>query len=787
MRRPNILNRINFPLIMGLCIILLIAAVSFYPEQFATSDPYAKETLQYEKGSGKILVPPVPPGEEYKWGTDEKGRDLRSLIAYGCRATMFMALGVAFVRLIIALPLAIAAAYKSKAAYGIIKFFNITFNAFPLILIILLLSRIDLFNDLFSNPMSAAAFIMSIFGWSKLAKLLANTAEDVLAQDFIEGEIAIGKTKLDIAIQNVIPHIIPSIVVFFCLEVAVVLLLLAQVGVLGLVLSGGLVDAQYGNLRVPYEFDWASLLVFSHELFNTSKMWLITYPAGAFALSIIGFNLLGEGIRIEFEKRNSRIITSIKRIPGFLSPFRLIYELRDIKLYKKSVYSKLGIIILVLAIALFPKPQSEHSFDSVTAFETVQDIGSSEFKYREYKVGRNVIAFNYLTDKLKQYGIQPFDDKYVHEMLTQDNPEIVGSEITINSKKGDSTKLSYSKDYILAETVEANGSFELVKLDRTIFKDYGSISRLSERYRDNILLIDIRGMEYNELKYITSDIKNLLKPKGIILVEDWSSAEGRGNRTIYVRDMGDIFTILISGDKGEELLKQKDITISVKTDIEIVKQILYANVMGIIPGKDEVLKNDIIIIGSSINSITESMGKGNYQALNTGGLAIELELARMLSQAQEAPDRTVIFAFWDESNRFNKGAKIFSNKYIDRSQNNVFYVDIGGLEDDVLIIDSSGIKPKNKKGQSYVRSLKSNLDNNNIEAVFRSISNSSIDSFSSSKQEILAFDSANPVYVEETKKGQKSAELTREDLIRFHDIGQMIVDTVFDIIYDKRT
>lgn len=787
MKRLDILNRINFPLIIGLCIILLIAAVSFNPERFAASDPYAKETLQYEKGTSKILVPPVPPGEEYKWGTDEKGRDLRSLIIYGCRATMVMALGTALVRLLIALPLAIAAAYKSKAASGIIKIFNITFSAFPLIVIVLLLTRVALFNDLFKNPMSAAAFIMSIFGWSRLAKLLTKTVEEVLTQDFIEGEIAIGKTKLDIAVQNVIPHIIPKMAVYFCLEVAEVLLLLSQVGVLGLMLSGGMVDKQYGNLRVPYEFDWASLLVFSHYLFNTYKMWLITYPAGAFAISIIGFNLLGEGIRIEFDKRASRVISFIKRIPGFLSPFRLIYELKNIKLYKKSAYSKLAIIMLVLVIVFFPKPQSKHSFDSVTAFETIQDIGSTDFKYREYKAGRNVIAINYLSGKLKQYGIQPFDKKYVHEMLTQDSPEIIGSEITTSSRKGASARLSYKKDYILAEPIEANGSYELIKLDRAIFKDYGSILKLSERYRDNILLIDIRGMEYNELRFMLSDIKNLLKPVGVILVEDWSSEEGRGNKTIYAKGMGDIFTILISADKGEELLKQKDIKASVKIDVEIKKQILYANVMGVIPGKDEVLKNDIIIIGSSIKSIVESMGKGNFQALNTDGVAMELELARMLSKVPEAPDRTVIFAFWDESMRFNKGAKIFSNKYIDRSKNNVFYIDIGELEGDMLIIDSSGIKPKNKKGQSYVRSLKRNIDNNDIEAVFRSISNGSIDTFKSSKQEVLAFDSANPAYVVETKKGKQAAELSREDLIRFHNIGQMIIDTVFDIIYDKRT
>lgn len=690
MRALNILKRINFPLIIGLCIILLIAAVSFYPEQFATSDPYGKETLQYEKGTGKILVPPVPPGEEYAWGTDEKGRDLRSLVVYGTRATMVIALGVALARFVTALPLAIAAAYKSKLASGLINLFNIIFNAFPLIVVVLMLTNIALFKDLFIDNMMAAAFIMTVFGWGKLSKLITKAVENVLEQDFIEGELAIGKTKLDIAVQNVLPHIIPSIVVFFFLEVALVLLLMAQVGVLGLILSGGLV--QDGSLRVPYEFDWASLLVFSHYLFNTFKMWLITYPAAAFALSIIGFNLLGEGLRLEFEKRDSRVISFIKKLPGILSPFKLIYEIKNFNIYKRTVYTKLAVVFIVLLIAFFPKAQSKHSFDSVTAFTTVQDIGSSEFKYREYNVGRNVIAMNYLAEKLENYGIQPFDNKYIHEMVTQDTPEVKTAEITIDSKDGSLAKLSYRKDFILAEPVGAEGVFAIVQLDKEIFKDYTKVSSLSGRYNDSILLIDARGMEYREYNSISNDIKYLLKPKGVIFIEDWSSQEGRGNRTIYVQDMDDIFVILAAADTGENLLKHINEKLSVKIEIEIVKQILYANVLGTIPGKEPILKNDIIIIGSTINGIISNMGKGSFQALNTSGIAIELELARMLGQLQEKPDRTIVFAFWDESNKYSKGASEFSEKYIDRSENNVFYVDIGELEGDVLIIDSSGYK-----------------------------------------------------------------------------------------------
>lgn len=785
MRIRNILNKVNFPLIIGLCIVLLLAAVSLYPERFATSDPYGKQITEYEQSMGKIFVPPVSPGKEYPWGTDEKGRDLRSLVIYGTSATMTIALGVALARLIIALPLAFAAAYKRKAAGWIIDFFNTVFSAFPLIVLILILTTVDLFNDVFSNPMISAAFIMSAFGWSKLAKLLTKTVEDVLRQDFIEGEIAIGKTRLDIIIQNVIPHIIPAIVVFFFLEVAVVLLLLAQVGVLGLVLTGGLTED--GNLRVPYEFDWASLLVFSGYLFDSSKIWMIKYPAIAFAFSIVGYNMFGEGLRIEFEKRDSRVITFIKRVPGYISPLKYIYELRNFSKYKRIVYCKSVVVMLVLLIAFFPNPQSRYPFDSVTAFETVLDIGSSEFKYREYKADRNIIAVDYLSAKLEQYGIQPFDNKYIHEMLTREDPEVTKAEISAKSKDGAMAKLDYKKDFITAAPVAADGTFKVVKLDRTFFADHSKIMKLSGSYNDNVLLIDARGMEYTEFNSITSDIKYFLKPRGVIFIEDWNSGEGRGDRTIYLGDMENIFSILMAGDKGEELLKQQAFELAVKIDVQIVKQVLNANVMGIIPGKDPVLKNDIIIIGTTINNVVADMGNGNHQALSTEGVAMELELARLLGSVKEKPDRTIIFAFWDESNRFNKGAKAFSEKYIDRSKNNVFYIDIGDLDRKVLLVDSSGIKPTSKSGQLYIRSLKQNIDNNDVKAVFRSINNSSTATFMSGKQQVLAFDSANPKYVEETRKKRQTDEIAREDLIKFHNIGQMIIDTVFDIIYDEKT
>ncbi|MGE5631485.1 MAG: hypothetical protein ACM3TR_10360 [Caulobacteraceae bacterium] len=118
---------------------------------------------------------------------------MRSLAFYGCKLTLFTAFFVAIGRLLISLPLAILAGYKNRFSIWIIKQFNILFSAFPLIVVTLLLTRIKLVADLFKEPTVIVSYVLIIFGWSKLANLLKEKVEEILNEDFIEGEIAIGK------------------------------------------------------------------------------------------------------------------------------------------------------------------------------------------------------------------------------------------------------------------------------------------------------------------------------------------------------------------------------------------------------------------------------------------------------------------------------------------------------------------------------------------------------------------------------------------------------------------
>lgn len=140
----------NISLILGLLIVAALVVSSIYPEYFTHSDPHGKERLDFIYIDGKLNIfePPLKPSEEYPWGTDLYGRDMKSLIFYGSKLTLSIAFLVALGRLAISLPIAIFAGYGNKFSKWIIRQSSIIFSAFPLIIISMILSRLALLRDI---------------------------------------------------------------------------------------------------------------------------------------------------------------------------------------------------------------------------------------------------------------------------------------------------------------------------------------------------------------------------------------------------------------------------------------------------------------------------------------------------------------------------------------------------------------------------------------------------------------------------------------------------------------
>lgn len=781
------MKKLNYPLILGIIIILFIMVVCAYPEIFSPSDPYGVERAEFVFIEGKINLfrPPVEPCAEYPWGTDVNGRDMRSLIFYGCRLTLFTAIFIAFGRLIISLPLAILAGYKNKFSTWLIKQFNIVFSAFPLIIITLLITRIKLVEDLFGEPTVIVSYILIAFGWSKLANLLKERVEEILSQDFIEGEIAIGKNRLEIAVQNIIPHLIPSIVVLFFLEIASALLILSQIGVFGVVFGGGLINAD-GDFQMPLEIDWASLLSAAQWFISIGKYWLVMYPAVAFSISIIGFNLLGEGLRLEFDKRSSRIITWIRGIPSFLSPIRLAYEMKHINEYRRSVRRKFAFYLIVLLIIFFPQGKSLYKFDYISAFNTMNELSDLKYEGRRSGSGKNDKIAEDIAEKLRSYNVQPFNGSYLCEYDMESAFNIKDSSLVVSSEVSGSTELVFRKDYQIMTPNAIRGTYDVEYVN---FKDLIKYPLHEEDYlplRDKVLLIDVRGMNDIMFSRFVGFINNTVRPIALMYISEWESEDiARKATTDRLANIKDpILNISLAADKGDKLLRKSDMKVSINVDYDSYADPKSKSVVGIIPGSDEELKNEIIIVGSSFDGVGDDLNVRYPGSMETGGTAIELEIAKVLGSSKVRPKRTVVFGFWDAAYTGDKGIKYFVDqnfkKIDDKSNRKVFYLDLKGFGNQKakkIIIDTTNTLPKDYLAQKYIKTLKKHARRNDVKLVYGKVN--SLATFDLLRQNInsVIVDSRG---IEDELKTQYD-NVDNLDKKRLKAPGQMLIDTVYEI------
>jgi peptide/nickel transport system permease protein len=776
--------KLNIPLILGIIIVTGLIVLSIYPEYFTNSDPYGKERLDfvYINGDLNIFEPPIEPCKEYPWGTDLYGRDMKSLIIYGSKLTLFTAVIIALGRFVISLPIAILAGYGNRFFNWILKQFSILFSAFPLIIITMLLSRMALFMDIFKEPTPIVGCILIIFGWSRLANLLKEKVEEVLSQDFIEGEIAIGKNKIEIALQNVIPHLIPSIVVLFFLEIAQALLALSQISVFGLISSTGTVEAA-GDYRIPFEVEWFSLLASPQLPLSFGQYWLVLYPAAAFAVSIIGFNLLGEGLRLEFDKRNSKIITWIKGTPSFISPLRLVYEIKNIGTYKDSVRRKLIFYAVILIIIFFPQKASEYRFNESNAMLTIEELSKVEYAGRRAGSGTNQRVAKYLADKLKEYGLQPFDGKFIHEFEMNEVVNVNSSTLTVSSEDKETVELEFRKDYYIVNPIDIDGTYDFqyvtmqeIGLNTYRWKD---ISHL----KGKVIVIDIRGLDMQTAGQFIGYVARNLKPPALLYISNWKSTDFITKRTVdrVAPDDTETVNISVSSDKGEELIRMSKGKLHLNIECEYEDNPISNSVVGYIEGSNEQLKDEVIIIGSSFDSVGDDKNVRFPASMEAGGAAIELEIARVLANIPEKPERTVVFAFWDSTQTTKRGSELFLKKYFNGSRK-AFYIDLrnfGFKDSERLIIDTTNTLPKDLLAQKYIKTLKKNVRRNDVKTVYGKIG-------SPITQDVLDCD-INSIIIDSEgiddiiRTPHDNLENINEEKLK--GPGQMLLDTIYDIIY----
>ncbi|MDN4527593.1 ABC transporter permease [Fictibacillus fluitans] len=244
---------------------------------------FAPLLAPYGFSEQKLADKHLSPSGEHWFGTDEFGRDIFSRVLYGARISLWVGFVSVAGSVIVGSALGIVAGYYGKIVDGIIsRIFDILL-AFPSIL--LAIAVVSVLGPSLRNALIAIAIInVPIFG-----RLVRSRVLSVKEEEYITAAKAIGMKDSRILIHHVLPNSMAPIIVQGTLAIATAIIEAAALGFLGL-------GAQ------PPTPEWGKMLADSRD-FIIQAPWTVIFPGLAIMLTVLGFNLMGDGLRDALDPR----------------------------------------------------------------------------------------------------------------------------------------------------------------------------------------------------------------------------------------------------------------------------------------------------------------------------------------------------------------------------------------------------------------------------------------------------------------------------------------------------
>lgn len=253
---------------MGVASALLVALVIL----LALAAPVLTGHYPYV-GGPDALQPPLSPG--HALGTDDLGRDIWAQLAYGARVSLVVGVATAVIGLVIGVAAGAAAGYAGgwvdAALMRLAEFFQ-TLPRFVLALISI---------ALFGPGIGKVILVIAILSWPQTARVVRASFLSLREAPFIEAARIGGMPPMLIVLREMLPNVMGPIIVMASLDVATAILLEAGLGFFGL-----------GD---PNHVSWGGMLNEAQQYLR-GAWWMALFPGLAIALTVLGFNLLGDAL-----------------------------------------------------------------------------------------------------------------------------------------------------------------------------------------------------------------------------------------------------------------------------------------------------------------------------------------------------------------------------------------------------------------------------------------------------------------------------------------------------------
>jgi len=257
----------------GILVGIIVLAAIFAP-LLTSSDPYNQD----------LINSLVPPGVDHIFGTDAYGRDIFARVLFGARISLLEVLLGVGIAVIVGVPLGlVSGTFGGRTDQTIMWVMEIIF-AFPgVILAILIVSVLG--TSLVNMLLAIATFSVPIY-----ARLSRNVAIGIKNTEYVEAASALGASIWRIIFDHILRNSLAPIIVQATLTAGTVILTAASLSFLGL-------GAQ------PPLPEWGAMMSDGRDFIQVSP-WVSLFPGLAVTLTVLGFNILGDGLRDLLDPRS---------------------------------------------------------------------------------------------------------------------------------------------------------------------------------------------------------------------------------------------------------------------------------------------------------------------------------------------------------------------------------------------------------------------------------------------------------------------------------------------------
>jgi peptide/nickel transport system permease protein len=261
--------------VLGLLLVALALACAVLAPVIAPYDPIF----------GSLRDHLQPPSVAHAFGTDHLGRDIASRVMFGSQTSLKIALAVQALTLVVGLLLGLVGGYYGGIIDALIMRVADIVMSFPLLIIAIALVGVLGSSD--ANIIAALAFV----SWPNITRLTRSQVLSLKEQEYITAARSLGADSTAIMFRHILPNLLTPIVVYVTLGIGSVILSEAALSFLGL---GG------GDQSQP---SWGKMLN-EARAYIRSAWWMPFFPGMAILLTVLGFNLMGDGLRDALDVRS---------------------------------------------------------------------------------------------------------------------------------------------------------------------------------------------------------------------------------------------------------------------------------------------------------------------------------------------------------------------------------------------------------------------------------------------------------------------------------------------------